>query len=339
MTTNWNARLYLLEFSHRWSLAILAFLIGCLVGFFVSIIIPTSFFAETTLLVTYNADAIFRNPEDYKNWHMGELDALIVAPDVVQETHERLRKIDPYWESVSTEELTQSFDVQWRNTGTWRLVAKSNTAQHATQALETWRDVFLETYQRASSAAFDMLILSDQVSNLSREMADAKTRYSVLIGTRDSMQAWRDVFTKLAQDRIVDTSTRWKLKSLAAHAAGYDPAWGSLLERFPSPDAFAVEYVIWLEEALAYLETGIEALDAKITSDEAELAELEIQYQTAIDDSRGLSSMVHVEKVTNSSPIIKSSRNTGLAALVGGLIGLIAWFVFGLIRISLKSFK
>jgi hypothetical protein len=339
MTPKWDVRVDLLEFTHRWPLAILAFLVGGILGLVVSFIFPTSYAAETTLFVAYNADAIFRNPDDYKNWHMGELNALIVTPDVIQETHDRLRQIDPYWENVSTEELKASLNVYWRNTGKWRLVVESDTAQHASQALEIWEDVFLETYQRASEAAFNMTTLRRQIEDMNAAQAEARTRAAVLMSVKGGIQAWVESVTLLPDDQPVDSIVRWQLWSLAARAAGYDPAWDALLKSFPAPGAILNDYITWLEQAIVSLDVAIETLESQIESIESERMDIEPLYQSALQESRGLSSMIHVERGSNSPPDTSPLRQTGLAALVGGLIGLMAWTIIGLVPISIKAVK
>jgi len=339
MTPEWDVRVDLLEFTHRWPIAILAFLVGCILGLIVSFTFPTPYAAETTLFVAYNADAIFRNPDDYKNWHMGELNALIVTPDVIQETLDRLRQIDPYWENVSTEELQASLNIYWRNTGIWRLVVENDTAQHASQALEIWEDVFLETYQRASQAAFKMTTLGSQLHNLNTNQAEAKTRAAELWSAESGIQAWMESVSHLPDDQPVDPIIRWRLWSLAARAAGYDPAWDALLENFPPAGANLGEYVTWLDQALTSLDAAIETLESQIASIESERMEIEPLYQIALEESRGISSMIYVERGSNSPPDTSPLRQTGLAALVGGLIGLMAWVIIGLARISIKAIK
>ena len=337
MTPEWDARHYLLEYTHRWPFAILAFLVGALLGLAVSLIFPTPHASETTLFVAYNSDAIFRNPDDYKNWHMGELNALMVAPDVVQETHDRLRQIEPYWDEIPIEVLRDSLIISWRNTGTWRLGVESDTAQHASTALDTWVDVFLETYQNASNAAFELIMLSGQLEDLNIKQAEAKTRYAELVGVREGLHAWAESVSQSPEGQSFDLNERWRLWSLASRAAGYDPAWEVLLNSFPEPDAAMHEYIIWSESSLVSLGAGIETLETQIETFETSRVDTTAQYEKALAESRGLSSSIYVERGSESAPETKPVRNTGLAALVGGLIGMIVWLVVGLVRASLKG--
>jgi hypothetical protein len=337
MTPEWDARQYLLEYTHRWPLAILAFLVGALLGLAGSYIFPTPYASETTLFVAYNSDALFRNPDDYKNWHMGELNALMVAPDIVQETHARLRQIDPYWDEVPTEELRGNLIITWRNTGTWRLVVESDTAHHASTALDTWVEVFLETYQNASNAAFELTMLSGQLEDLNIKQAEAKIRYAELIGVREGIQAWMELVSQSPEELPLDLNERWRLWSLVSRAAGYDPAWEVLLRSFPEPDAVLHEYNTWVEASMVSLGAGIETLETQIETFETLRVDINTQYSKALEESRGLSSSIHLEKGSDSPPDTKALRNTSLAVLVGGLIGVIVWFVVGLVRTSFKG--
>jgi len=339
MIFEWDSRIYILKYTHRWPIAFLAFLVGCILGLVISFVLPTSYKAENTLFVAYNADLIFRNPEDYKNWHMEQLNALAIAPDVIQKTLDNLQKIDPYWENVSSEELKQSLDVQWRNTGIWHLVVISNTPEHASQALTTWKNVFLETYQQSTFAALDMLSLNARIYSLNRELLAVKTRNAELSRIKEALLTINESITEKPGNLGLDLLTRSRLYSLIARASDYDPAWNSLLNNFPSTDATSDNYLPWTEEAFINLDIAIEDLTAQIDSHETELSKLEKNLEQASQASRGLSTNVYIEQDANSQNILSPTLQTSLISLVGGLIGLIVWFVIGLVQSSLKISK
>lgn len=339
MSQNWDKRSAILEYMHRWPLALVAFLLGCLVGLAVSFLFSTPHTAETTLFVAYNADAVFRNPDDYKNWQMGQLNALMVAPDVVEETHTRLKELDPYWETVTYDELMPSLGIHWKNTGTWRITVESDTPEHASQALQTWVDVFLETYNQASSAALNVEIIGDRVDTINNELFNTRSRMAELISIQESMRSESDSLSGSERDQPLDPLARWRLGSLAARASGFDPAWITLLTRFPAADASQVEYIDWLNRSIESLEVAAETLSDQLEDYESDLADFKAMQEDELNASRGLSSTVFVEKSTTSPPVTAPLRQTELVVLIGGLLGLIGWFIYGLVLISMKNPK
>ena len=90
MLTESTLRDEILHRAHFWPLPFLVFLAGCLLGWGAALLWPSPYRAETTLHVSYNADSIFRNPDDYKNWQMEELNTLVLAKGTLQETLARL---------------------------------------------------------------------------------------------------------------------------------------------------------------------------------------------------------------------------------------------------------
>lgn len=337
MSSSWDSRIALLHYLHRWPIGLAAFLICALLGLGVAYLIPSPIIAETTLFVSYNADAIVRNPDDYKNWQMGQLNALLVAPDIVEATYNTLTEIDPYWKTVTQDDLMRSLGIHWRNTGTWRLAVTSDTPEHASQALQIWVDNFLNAYQQAVVSAHNSETLTQSLDAVNLELIETKSRATELEEIKAIMQETNQELLSIPQDQLLDTVARWRLGSLAAQASGYDPAWVTILARFPGADALPAEYTEWLVRTLESLDIELETIYARILFLEAEKADYEAKQGEYIDSSRGLSSTVNVESGSNSAPGVTPLRQSGLLVLIGGIIGIMSWFMYGLIKFSLKG--
>jgi len=336
MSSSWDSRVALLRYLHRWPIGLAAFLIGALIGLAITFLIPSPIIAETTLFVSYNADAIVRNPDDYKNWQMGQLNALIVAPDIVEATYNTLTEIDPYWKTVTQDDLMRSLGIHWRNTGTWRLAVTSDTPEHSSQALQIWVEYLLNAYQQAVVSAHNSETLAQSLDAINLELIKTKSRAAELEEIKAIMQETNQELMSSSQDEPLDTVTRWRLGSLAAQASGYNPAWVTILTRFPSADALPAEYAEWLAHTSESLDIELQTIYAQVANLEAEKADYEAKQGEYTASSRGLSSSVNVEKGTDSPPKVTSLRQTGVLVLIGGIIGLTTWFIFGLIKISLK---
>jgi hypothetical protein len=96
-----------LSIIHRWPTLIAFTLIGCLVGWGVSLFYPPFYrataslyvglnpyraFNDTTFLALANPD--YTNIDDYNNWQMSQLNAAIYLDEIIQTTLDRLQERD-----------------------------------------------------------------------------------------------------------------------------------------------------------------------------------------------------------------------------------------------------
>lgn len=325
MKFEWKLRDEILVITHYWPWPILAFLVGCLVGWIFSLIIPSHYRASVMLSVAYNADTAYRNPDDYKNWQLEQLDALAFASDITQETLLRLQEMDPYWKRVSIDEFSTTLNTLWRTTGLWRFAADGNTSEHARQAARIWTNVFLEKYQDAYQAANRLVTLESKLGSLTLSQAEARQRLSDLKSVRNALLSYQEHFAQDSSGAAPDQATQIRLWSLASYAAGYDPAWQDLLASFPSTQSDLQQYQQWIGQALIFIETQIEAAKMTIADLESEIKTITKSYQQESKDSRGLSSTIYVSPAANTSPEVSSLRPTSLFVLVGGILGLMVW--------------
>lgn len=356
----WNLGREILSITHNWPWPVLAFLLGSLVGWGISFLSHPIYRAETRINVTYSADAFYRNPDDYKNWQMRQLDLLTSAPDVLAETLARLQAQDAYWQSVSLEDLQDSLHASWRNTGVWRLVAGDQQPERAAQAALTWTGVILETYRAASQAAAEILPYDVQFKAIAYQQARIQARLENLSQVQTALLAQRAALSQAAEQAGdaapgLDESQRWRLYALAAQAAGSDPVWQSLLEtarveadgaenggtnsipEVPPPGSPPAACLPWIDSVLATISAEMETLPGQAAALDTQRTKLFEQYQQTITRSRGLSSTLVVDWPFSGIWQTEVVRPSGLMILVGGLLGLLAWGVFWLVRLTLYA--
>jgi hypothetical protein len=330
MKFEWKLREEILAIAHYWPYPLLAFILGCLIGWVISLMLPSQYRASELLSVSYNADAIYRNPDDYKNWQLKQLDALAMAPDVTQETLDRLRLKDSYWEKIPIEQFNSTLNVLWRNTGLWRLSVDARSAESAREAAETWSAVFMEKYRQALLAAREIAVNSEKINSMQRQLIENKWRLAQLLGVQSVFGDWHEKVVHLPSSQPLDLDLRWQLWSMAANAAGYDLAWQSLLDQFPAEDASIADYLAWAEQFALSLQTEAETLKVKIEAIDPESATASQSFAEAVDNSRGLSATVIVRRSSQSEPRVEALRSATTFILAGGLIGLLVWSLFWL---------
>ncbi len=338
MTHDWNLRNEILEISHRWQQVFLAFLLGSALGWGAAFIFPTPHRAQAELYVAYNGDAIFRNADDYKNWQFGELEAYVVSNDVLDETLKRLRLQDPYWESVENPDLKPQLRTYWRNAGKWRLVAEWRGQERSEQLAQTWTDVILEKTTQASMHAQEVLSLQAQIDAISREQVEHQLDATQLDQILIALRTWREAPTAQPGDAL-DVLTRWRLQFLAAGAAELLPGELVLLAQFPSTEASLEEYLSAVDQALVVLSEQQMIFQRQGAEQAAQRDALLEQWKVESQASHSLTANLLVEPLAVEEIAAQPVRQTSVMALVGGLLGLLAWGLFWLGRPVRKAGK
>lgn len=326
MLTEWHFRDDILELSHRWYLPSLAFLLGCLLGWVASMLLPTTYRAEVPLYVAYNADAFFRNPDDYKNWQMQQLTDLTTTDEVLSETLKRLRNVEPYWQQVETPQFRDLTRVIWRNTGKWRLVIEHPVPEYGVQAVETWSAVFLEYYTQARANA----IRQFEVDKLMLANANAQTQLELEIleqeTARQSALEWQ-LRLQQATVETLDEQTAQQVLASLSQVKSSSPAWQSLINRAPVSNASPAEHLSWLGDGLELLRQDIQLNRQQLDLLKQEYASLSQLFAQVTLAARGLSANLEVDREYVAPVVPEAIRPTSLTTLVGGVLGCLLWLL------------
>jgi hypothetical protein len=336
MVSDWSVRDEIIRVTHYWPIPVIAFLIGSLVGWGLSYILPPAYQAEVELFVAYDDARECRNPDDCKNWQLEQTDALAKSQIVIEPTLSRLRAIDPFWEDVNPDQLAGMFDVLWRNTGKWRLVVRSNDPEKSKAAVEEWSQVFLEEYQAAQEHSLLLIDLNAQVRALNQIQVQLDRKIIILNMVISEISEIRGLLAALDPDEQLPELARWNLYNLAAQASSANPAWLELLDGFPDKMASQSDYIKWLDQLLI-------SVDQEIESNRIQLEQLDIEKKKALDQitiesdsSHGLSQTIEVSRMVEVEPQVIESRRTTTAALLGGIIGLLVW---GIVWIAIPVWR
>jgi len=325
MPPEWNPRFELLEIAHRWYQVFLAFLIGSLLGWGSGYLLPSPYRAETGLYVAYNADAIYRNPDDYKNWQLGELDAYIVSDEVLEATLSRLKAQDAYWASLAPQDLRPQLRTYWRNAGKWRLTAEHRQRKYALQLVQAWAEVILERTSQASAHARTVMALSGQIQALDAQQADLHSRLARLHALQAALQQWRDTTAAQTTTQSLDTLSLWRLQSLAASAASLVPADLALLRQPPAPEGTVETYISAVDQALQALEVEISVTQRQLEELTTRHEQMVKAWEAEIKASRNLTAYLTVEPLSAEKAKVRPLRPTSQMALVGGVLGMVVW--------------
>ena len=333
--------------AHRWPIIVASFLVGSLIGILVSLVWPSPFRATLELAVGLNpyrvtddnyisefAEVPFRNADDYKYWQMQQLNALVFSDDYLDETLARLREMDTYWREVSVEELREIFQVYWRNAGVWRLAAEVSKSPYAEQAVEIWRDVILEKTKASIDYAREIFLLELQLQVIRESLLKVQNRLEKLSEVEEALSQLHGELESSNNSDMLNPSERWRLLSLVSQAAGMNLGWQSFLDSFPASNANVEDYLSWVEEIVIAIGVESETLSNQVESLDRENEVVLAEWEHAVQDGDGLAATLAVEQITGLDTSVRQLRPTNIAALVGGLLGLLVWGVLTLLRIQ-----
>jgi hypothetical protein len=348
----WVLRDELLSAFHRWPVIVAFILLGCLLGLAFAFVWPSQYRATTELSVELNpyralddryvsefAGFEFRNVDDYKHWQMSQLSIIVLSDPYLEETRSRLILIDPYWESIGIQELREMLKVSWRNAGLWQLSAEADSSERAVEALETWQDVILDLSGNAIATSRGLFELELQLRSLNDQLLEAQECLPILEETRTDLTNLTESILEANPDEIPAQSDRMQLTALVFRVKDCDSGWQLILDQFPGESSPASDYAAWADLFEGAINQGMTTLETQINYLNEEISSVNSAWEADLKKAQGLSASLTIELPSSDLQDVSRIRTSSLAALVGGLMGLLAWFMLFLLRITRASYQ
>jgi hypothetical protein len=176
LNKHWTLREALYITFHNWPLLFACIIIGALLGFGLSYIWPSYYRASSNIYIGLNpyrkfsdtnfealANPKYSNLDNYHYWQMSQLNSVILMDSYLAATLDRLRQVDPYWQTVDLAQLRGMLETEWRSSGTWSMIANHPNRLFAQQAARAWSDVVVEQVPQAVSAARDTFRIDQEL--------------------------------------------------------------------------------------------------------------------------------------------------------------------------------
>ena len=347
----WSLRNEVYTALHRWPLILLYGLVGCALGVLLSFVWPSPWrataeiyvgmepyrWSEDENVVAYAMGTRFNYADDYKNWQMANLNALVTMEDILRKTLDRLRQSDDYWSDVNRRELANMLQVFWRNPGRWRLVADHTNPNIASAAAFAWREVVFETVQQSITYAQDTFRLDIQLKAVQNQLVSLTTQQTKLATAKSGLSTLKQKLQTISENQPVEDLTRWQIWSWASHAAQNDPRWETLLAELPASGQLSPDFLAWLEQAQVTLDQDLQTLQTQIDFLSTQQVQINAEYAIASQASRGLSANLQLERLSDTSPKPVAIRPTAQMALIGTIIGISIWAILWLVRLTLRK--
>ena len=348
----WVLRDELLAAFHRWPIIVLFGLVGTVLGLVFAYLWPPSYRANVELSVELNpyrvlddqyipafAGAEFRNIDDYKHWQMLQLSIVVLSDPYLEETLTRLREVNPEWSSISEQDLREMVSANWRNAGVWHLVANGSTSTQATEAVETWSDVVIELTREAITSSRDLFRLELALRSLNDELVEAQLKQIALEAIRVDLNEILVKLNSSSGDEVFPESDRLELVTITNQFSGLIPGEQSLINGFPQEDAPVSAYVDWLERLNLIIDRELSSIELRIAVLQDEISRISAEWEENLSKASGLSATLNLENRQSANTRVEEIRTYSLAALIGALLGLLAWIMVFLVRVTRKGYR
>ncbi len=337
LSSEWSWRDVFFALTHRWYVFLALFLIGCGIGWIAAKLLPAPYRAEADLGVFYQSDAIFRNVDDYKNWEMGQLQALILSDQLLSLVQKRLSEQDPYWQTQTPADLRQRLHVYWRNAGVWHLVAEDAQPQRAAQLVEVWKAVILEEMERIAELTHQLKQVHTELQATAQAKVAAEQRLAELQAIAALLQSWKAEQDSNLSEQSVAPLQRWRMMEIALRLD--QNRWGehSLAASLPPEGAGGSEIQKWVEGALAAAEMQSNLLQANLPALEGKLSELTTRYNELAAASWYLSIYLGVDELNAEVKAPRPLRTESTAMLIGGSSTLLLGVLIGVASLQWRK--
>jgi hypothetical protein len=332
---------------HRWYQIAAFFLLGCLLGWTMAWIWPAPHRATADLLVSLDpfravedryvgvyTNLDFRFPDDYKHWQMAQLNALALSDGYLLETLELLRSQDPSWQEEGHGDLRGMLSVHWRDPGKWQLVAEARDPDRAVLLVDTWRSVILARANAAISGSQELFFLDLRLQALATEEVALQETQAALREARHSLASLHAEFGE--QTNIAFTSAdHTRVQALVGFVSRLQPQWEVVFPEPPGIDAPRLEVLAYLDKVITVIDQLLEAeVEVRLVRLEGTLADEQEHWRQSLHQGSGLAATMTVEAPGESAPRVAQLHSPGLGALIGGFIGILAWWMMVIIQVS-----
>jgi hypothetical protein len=334
--TDWTFRDEFIFWTQRWPQLVLAFLLGALIGWGVSALLPATYEARSEFYVAFNGDVYPRNPDDYKNSQIEELDAFLVSDPLLTAILADLQTSQPNLSNLTPRELANRLDLRWRNTGTWTLAVTGKDSQETQAIARAWQQSAQKQLTEASGHAQELLEIERELGRTGNELYLTRARLQVLDSTRQSLDRWQTALENQTSEASLTPIERWNLQLLAGQAVDNDPVSSNLLARIPAPQDPPAAYSAYVNQVRAALEEQVRLQTEREAALSQSQERLNADWQRTEQAARGITAYLTLEPLQSGEISVVRTSNAGLAALVGGLCGLLAFFFYRMVVWSRK---
>ena len=340
---SWSLREEILKIIKKWYLVLLFTILGGVAGLALSYILPAPYRATADLYVGIDVTRVNEmeymiplakteplNLDDYKNWQLRQVSSILSSDEVILNTMKALE------ESEDLGSFKKDFDLYWYDTGVWRLEVTKAGEKEARKAVQAWMEEGYKKIEELLEISDVVAQLDAQLFALADEIGSLKSRTSKLESFQMSSEEWQSVFSAQDQTLPLNDNLLVELNAWILVYRENEGRWQMPVGDLPQPTDPVSLYIIWLEKVNIHAEKDLQESLVQLSILEEDREKVLPEYHEALDDSLGLSANLVLQPLS-SEVEVSQTRATGESVLGGGILGLLAWFILAIVKISISG--
>jgi len=343
---SWNLRDEIKNLENQWYVVFLVILLGGVIGFGLSYLVPAPYRATADLYVGIDVTRVNEmeyiipfakteplNLDDYKNWQLKQVASVISSDLVLGNTLASLAAKDASWNEMTTADFRKNMDIYWFDTGVWQLEVLNSDKSQAELAVQTWLDEGFKKLSELLEVSKANAILDAQLFALADDIGLLKGRISRLETFLSSADDWIDIFENASPDEPLPEDLRKEIDAWILVYRKNEQYWQVPVGDLPGNTGPLSQYLSWLTSAQLVGQIDIEESQLHLASLMVEREKVLPEYHQGLEDSLGLSVNVVLEP-NLSQPTVSNVRSSGTMTLGGGILGIMVWLIYTFIMIE-----
>ena len=346
---SWKIRDELLKSLNQWYLILAFILLGALVGYVISYIVPAPYQAVTEFYIGIDVERVNQleyiiplaeeeplNLDDYKNWQLKQVADIMTSDSVLNKTLSELHQADSALTELTLQDLRKAIDMYWYDTGTWRLEVVLPQKEQTVEVVNTWMNVGHDEISR-------LLLISNAGNAIDNEIWSFNLAISEIRLQRVKYQAisascadWISKLGEFSGNNQLDSDLYSEIEEWVQ--LQIDTASFSMDQFFdiPSEDESVDTFILWFTDKKTSAEKAIVQLNSEKLILEAEKDEILPEFHQYLEDSLGLSANLVLLPNTSETEVMKI-YSTDRFTIGGCVLGFFAWILFTAVRISSRK--
>lgn len=346
---SWKLREEIDHAFSQWYMILLFILLGALVGFVFSFLVPSPYRAIAEIYVGIDIERVNHleyliplaeeeplNLDDYKNWQLKQVSDITKSDPILEATLAALQQEDPAWEDTGLADFRKIVDIYWYDTGTWRLEVTHPDQDQAIAAVQTWLNTSHARLTELLELSRTGNAIDQDIWTFNLAISDIRTDRSYCQRILTSIDEIALSLEEMSEGDQIDQDTYSELVELSQNLPAVGECGITQTITIPGGDEKINVFVNWISGIQSSLSTSIDQSNQQIAILKEDRDVLLPEFHQYLEDSLGLSANVVLQPET-SEPEVQKVYSTEGYTLGGSFIGLMAWFVYFAVGVSTRK--
>ena len=346
---SWKFREELLESLNQWHLILAFILIGALIGYVISYVVPAPYQAVSEFYIGIDVERVNHleyiiplaeeeplNLDDYKNWQLKQVAGILTSDSVFNKTLSELHQANSESDELTLQDLRKAADIYWYDTGVWRLEVVLPQKEQAVEVADAWLNAGYGELARLLAISKTGNAIDQEIWSINLAISELRLQRVKYLAISSSCTEWITKLGGFSGDSPLDKETYSEIKTwvqLQIETASFP------LETFfdiPGENEPVATFTEWYLGTQDSAEKAIIQLESEKLILEADRDEILPDFHQYLDDSLGLSANLVLLPNTSETGV-RQIYSTGQYTIGGSLLGLFSWIILTAVRISSRK--